>query len=284
MRKSLIAAALVGAFSVPTFAVAADAAPAATPAPASPHTFTGNLTVANDYRFRGLSQTFRQPTVQGGIDYSHASGIYLGTWMSNVSGLSYPNGAGLEMDLYGGYKASIGDVGLDVGYLKYYYPGAECSVATCPAKPGFDNQEVYIAASYKWVTLKYSHAISDYFGLNNTQVPFWGGKPGVVGANATLAPNGDSKGSNYIDLTANVPLTEKLTLVAHYGHTKVKNYGKLDYSDYKLALNYDLNGWVLGLAYVSTNAEKDYYYVANANGNVKNTGTGTAVVSVSKSF
>ena len=42
MKKSLIALALVGAFSAPSFAQTA-AAPAAEAAPASPHTLTGNL-------------------------------------------------------------------------------------------------------------------------------------------------------------------------------------------------------------------------------------------------
>src|SRR5690349_13178809 len=102
MKKPLLSAALSMAFAMPCLAQTANPAPAA--APASPHKFTGNLTVATDYRFRGISQTFRRPTLQGGFDYSHSSSFYAGNWNYNVSGVQYNNGAALEMDFYAGYK------------------------------------------------------------------------------------------------------------------------------------------------------------------------------------
>jgi uncharacterized protein (TIGR02001 family) len=82
MKKLLLASAVATALAAPTvrFAHAADAAPA------SPHTLTGNVGFVSDYRFRGISQTFKEPALQGGFDYSHASGFYLGTWASNVYG------------------------------------------------------------------------------------------------------------------------------------------------------------------------------------------------------
>jgi len=49
MKKSLIALALVGAFAAPAFAEEA--------APTPVHTFTGNVTLASDYVFRGISQS-----------------------------------------------------------------------------------------------------------------------------------------------------------------------------------------------------------------------------------
>src|SRR5262245_6966550 len=102
MRKTIIAASLAtAAFAVPTLA-SAQAAPAA--APASPHTFTGNMAIVSDYRFRGISQTFKQPALQGGLDYSHSSGFYVGNWNSNIDeGAGFPSG-NLEMDFYGGWK------------------------------------------------------------------------------------------------------------------------------------------------------------------------------------
>ena len=74
MQKLLLAAAAAAAF---TSAVAQAQAPAPTPE----HTVTGNLTIATDYRFRGISQTFGEgfftpgPAIQGGIDYAHRSGL-----------------------------------------------------------------------------------------------------------------------------------------------------------------------------------------------------------------
>jgi uncharacterized protein (TIGR02001 family) len=93
MRQSVLAAALCAALAAPGLANAQAK---------SPHTVAGNMSIVSDYRFRGISQTFEQPAIQGGIDYSHASGFYLGNWNSNVSGISFIDGT-FEMDLYGGF-------------------------------------------------------------------------------------------------------------------------------------------------------------------------------------
>ena len=162
MRKSLVAIALAAFAGTPSLAFAQ--APAA--APQSPHTLTGNLGLFSSYRFRGIDQTFGKPALQGGIDYSHASGFYVGNWNSNVNeGAGYPEG-NLEMDFYGGWKGSWGDWGLDVGGIYYYYPGTDASTANGtafvnPRNPTkihtgkVDNKELYIAGSWKTVSLKY---------------------------------------------------------------------------------------------------------------------------------
>src|SRR6185295_10478251 len=134
MRKTIIAASLAtAAFAVPTLASAQAATPAA--APASPHTFTGNMSLVSDYRFRSISQTFKQPAIQGGFDYSHESGFYAGNWNSNVnSGAGFPGGS-IEMDFYGGWKKTWGDWGLDVGAIYYYYPGTDANATNFLANP-----------------------------------------------------------------------------------------------------------------------------------------------------
>jgi len=82
---------------------------------------SGNVTLASDYRFRGISQLEGKisPAIQGGFDVSWENGIYLGTWASNVN---FTGGA-LELDVYGGWSGKITDsLDLDVGYLYYAYP------------------------------------------------------------------------------------------------------------------------------------------------------------------
>src|SRR5215510_13079620 len=121
MRNSVLTAAVAAALAVPVLAVAQTPAPAAPATPA----VTGNIALVSDYRFRGITQTFEEPALQGGFDYAHASGLYLGNWNSNVSqGAGYPGG-NLEMDFYGGWKKAFGDFGLDVGFIYYYYPGTD---------------------------------------------------------------------------------------------------------------------------------------------------------------
>jgi len=249
MRKTVLATALAAAAALPGLASAQAA---------SPHSVAGNMSIFSDYRFRGISQTFEQPAIQGGIDYSHASGFYLGNWNSNVSGISFPDGS-IEMDVYGGYKFGAGPLSLDVGVLQYIYPNAEL------AGVDFDTTEIYIGATWKWFTLKYSVTLSDWFG---------------VAAGTT-----DSEGSGYIDLSASYEIAPKLMLVGHIGNQEVKNFSNLDYTDYKIGITYDLNGWILGAAYIDTDADDPFYtMVTSAAGEVKDLGEGTVVVSVSKSF
>ena len=68
---------------------------------------TGNLGLTSDYRFRGVSQTQNAPAVQGGIDYNHVSGLYIGNWNSSVSSQLYTNGAGVESDVYAGFRKQV---------------------------------------------------------------------------------------------------------------------------------------------------------------------------------
>ncbi|RCS57102.1 TorF family putative porin [Parvibium lacunae] len=290
LQKTLLSAALLAAASG---AYAADA-------PASDHTFTGNFGLYSDYRFRGISQTYLQPALQGGLDYSHSSGVYIGLWSSNVSSNLYQNGNGQEVDLYLGFKKElVKDFTVDGGFLQYYYPAAKygngATVQPQGAGQKYDNRELYVAMTYKWLALKYSHAITDYFGVNQNTYGGYCGLNGDGSAPTTgcIATNrGGSKGSGYIDLTGTFPITDKFSLVAHYGHTKVKNYGELSYSDWKLGATYDLGGWILGASYIDTNAKERFYRYGQAaatptganTAGVKDPSKSTVVLSISKTF
>jgi len=241
MRKTILATTLAAAAAMPGLASAQAS---------SPHSISGNMGIFSDYRFRGISQTFLEPAIQGGIDYSHSSGFYLGNWNSNVSGLVYTDGS-IEMDFYGGYKFGAGPVGLDVGVLQYYYPGAKAGGVK------YDTTEVYVGASWKWLSLKYSITTSDYFGV------------------------ADSDGSGYLDLGFNYEFAPKFALVAHYGYQSVKNNSAADYSDFKVGVTYDLSGWVFGLAYYDTDLVVN---ITNNAGKTEDLGDAGVVLSVSKSF
>ena len=270
--------AVAGASCIPSIANAQTPAP--DDAVRSSHTLTGNVTLVSDYRFRGISQTYEGPAIQGGFDYSHASGFYLGNWNSNVASQVYTGGSGIEMDVYGGYKRSFGDFGFDIGYLYYYYPQAEFESAEGGSQR-FDTQEIYLGGSWKWISVKVFLAVSDYFGLGSTQVNggYWASK-----SDGSLLPDrGGSKNSSYLDLTASIPVGDKLTIGAHVGSLKAKNYGELDYTDWKLGLTYNVKGWLLGAAYVDTDASRDWYYTGGSTGN-RETGTATVVASVGRTF
>jgi uncharacterized protein (TIGR02001 family) len=256
MRKLVVPLALATAATASISAQAQQAAPAPSPV-------TGNVTLASEYRFRGIDQTYGKPAIQGGFDYSHASGVYLGNWNSNVSqGAGFPGG-NIEMDFYGGWKKAFGDVGADVGFIYYAYPGTD---------PKIDNKEVYAGATWKFLSAKFFYALDDYFSVKG--------------------PGGEStKGTTYLDLAANWDLGRGWGLVGHWGHTKFKHVPDGSYSDWKLGVTKDLAGWVLGAAYVGTNAKGscsgagEFYCFFNTSGSARrDAGRSTIVLSVGKTF
>lgn len=258
MRKTLLAVALVAAFAGSTAVQAADA-------PASPHTFTGNLTVASEYLYRGIAQTDGAPALQGGFDYSHSSGVYLGFWGSNVSWVSDTGlgSASLEMDVYGGYKMAFGDFGLDVGVLTYNYPGS--GKADGASRP--DTTEVYVGGSWKFLSAKYSHTTGSLFGWTKTG-----------------QPTEKTEGSGYLELNASYDLGNGYTLVGHVGDQKVKGRETADYTDFKVGATKDLGVGVVGLAYSDTDAKgscdavEDYCFAG------RDAGQDRVVLTFSKAF
>src|SRR3982750_919898 len=154
MRKFVVPIALATAATASVNAQAQQAAPAPSPV-------TGNITLASEYRFRGIDQTAGKPAIQGGFDYSHASGVYLGNWNSNISqGAGFPGG-NIEMDFYGGWKKAFGDFGLDLGAIYYYYPGSDAQFigaanphSTKTNSGTVHNIEGYVGLSWKWLSFK----------------------------------------------------------------------------------------------------------------------------------
>lgn len=207
-------------------------------AESSPPAFSGNLGLVSEYRYRGIAQTNGRPAVQAGLDYAHASGLYLGSWASNVSWLS-DTGAGvsnsLEWDLYGGYKRTLGEIGYELGLLRYVYPGSYPAGFTSP-----DTTELYVAGSWRMLTLKYSHSLGNLFGFV------------------------DSRGAGYLDLSGNFDLGGAYSLLAHVGHQavpagsvaglQVRTASDCSYTDWKLALTRQWAGLNWGLSWLDTNA------------------------------
>lgn len=253
----------------------APTAPAATPE----HSLSGNLSLNSDYRFRGISQSWKLPALQGGLDYAHRSGFYAGTWASNVSGNSYNNGAGLELDLYAGFKFPLAqDLTLDLGALAYVYPGARLNSAPGVATDKtYNNVDLYAGLTAGAFSAKLSVSATDYFGLNSDTAGY--------AYFSSLPAAGGSKGSAYLDLNYNLDLGSGLTLGTHLGHVHVRHYADLSYSDFKLSLSKEIAGLNWTGALVGTDAKRDFYQAGNAAGqNAKRLGNTGLVLSVAKTF
>jgi uncharacterized protein (TIGR02001 family) len=123
-------------------AIAAASAPAAFAQEAV--TISGNVALATDYAFRGISQTSQNPAIQGGFDAAFgSSGFYAGTWASNVA-----FGGSLELDAYAGWKTTVGPVGIDVGVLGYFYPGASDDFAELDYYEGYAKASITPATGF----------------------------------------------------------------------------------------------------------------------------------------
>jgi uncharacterized protein (TIGR02001 family) len=82
-----------------------------------------NVGVTSNYIWRGVSQTDDAAAVSGGLDWSGASGLYAGTWVSNVD-FGACCETSYELDLYGGFANQVGDFGYDLGLIYYTYDDA----------------------------------------------------------------------------------------------------------------------------------------------------------------
>jgi uncharacterized protein (TIGR02001 family) len=215
-------------------------------APVPDYTLAYNIGAVNDYRFRGITQTNYGAAVQGGVDFAHKSGVYLGAWASNVNWVKQVNGASkgdYELDLYGGYKGEIKPgLSYDVGFITYQYPGNDSGDAGSQLGAGaYSNastKEVYLAVTYGLATLKYNQSLGDFLG------------------------NLSSNGSRYWDLSAAFDLGNGYSLTPHVGRQTIPNQpGDIaNYTDYALTLGKDFgNGFSASAAMIATNADQTFY-------------------------
>jgi uncharacterized protein (TIGR02001 family) len=232
MRKLPASLFLASFIAVPFAALAAD------PEPTPEHTLATKVSIYSEYEFRGISQTSEKPAVQLNVDYTHKSGFYLGTFLTNIKWLKdtadvngFSTKANIEWDIFGGYRFEpIKDVTVDVGYLRYEYPRSK----EFNPKPNTD--EVYLGATWGPLNAKYSYAFSDAFGFV------------------------DSKGSDFIEANLAYPITEKITITGHVGHQRYKKNEAFSYTVYKLGAVYDFGGgFNVGAYYKGTDAEGALY-------------------------
>ena len=254
---SAVAVALLSGVAMQS-AYAADE-PAAAPEP-SP--VTANVTVINDYRYRGLTQSNYQPAIQGGFDYAHESGFYIGNWNSSISWIGDQNStaggtasnnvsSNIEMDFYAGFRKELIGEGFasDFGVLQYYYPTKGFN-STFMQNP--NSTEIYAAQNFTFgpVTgfVKLSYAVTTLFGIPN------------------------SAGSMYPDLTVNYDTgIWGLTANGHIGYQYIAGQpnttsgytttpNNISYTDWKLGMTKDFGGGLAAqVSYISTNANPAWY-------------------------
>ncbi len=167
-----------------------------------------NVGVTSNYLWRGVSQSQDGPSVSGGLDYSHESGFYAGTWIGTID---FGGGSGTENDYYLGYGGEAGDFGYDVGYIYYAYPAT-----------GFEDSnfgEVYFNGSYGAFGFGVAYTINSDI---DDDAPF-------------------GTGDMYLSVSYGFELPEEYSLGVTYGYYNFDSddavYGDVDYGHFQLDLS-----------------------------------------------
>ncbi len=194
-------------------------------------TVSGNVTAVSNYISRGFSNSDDHPALQGILDYTHSSGLYVGTFASNVD-FDDNNNATVEWDVWGGYGFTWRGVALRADALWYYYPGVGRDMAN-----KFNTLELEAAAEYviagATVSLGISYSPNYFFN------------------------SGDSV---YYNAGISIPLFDAFALEGHVGHQDVQHnaiFGTPDYNDWSLGIAALWRGFKLGLYYIDTDLARD---------------------------
>lgn len=195
-----------------------------------------NIGATSNYVWRGVTQTDNEAAIQGGIDFSHESGFYLGAWASNVNFPSTTatlvrgdgNGDGVitvgetavvtdtvddggyELDLYGGLAGEFKEVGYDIGLIYYTYIDSDSA----------NFAEIYGSLSYKWVSAGLAYTIDGE--ADNSTDPF-------------------TEGDIYYWGNVTVPLPKDFSLGLTVGHYEFDEVD--DYNHYQVDLGKSFGDW-----------------------------------------
>lgn len=183
---------------------------------------TGNVALTSDYVRRGISQTDETAAIQGGVDFTHESGLHTGAWGSSID-LNNNQAGSMELEVYGGFQNEVNGFTYDIGAIYFAYPGSDSDL-------NYDFFEVYLSGSFD-------------FDVAN------------VSASVNYSPEytGDTGDSMYYAAGIEVPLAHEFKAIGHVGHLSVDN--SADYTDWSLgvARNWLEMDW--SLAYTDTDLD-----------------------------
>lgn len=203
---------------------------------------TGNVGAFSEYMFRGLPQS-SGAAVQGGLDYASDVGLYAGVWGSNTS-----FGGRTEVDLYGGYATKLGNLGVDLGALYYYYGESQDESSLGGDQTNINTLEFYVGGSFGPLSAKVFYADkTKFFGVPDANGKFGDGL--------------------YVTSTYSLPLKDTLNLnfnAGYYTGDAIEDYlgaigsNEDSYIDYGVTLAKTLDaGFTATVAVIGTDIEGD---------------------------
>jgi uncharacterized protein (TIGR02001 family) len=227
LGAAAVGAVVLASLSAPAFAQSRDG-------------FTANAALVSDYKFRGISQTSGNPAIQGGFDYTHGL-FYAGTWASSVDFTEVGAGAGIELDLYGGIRPTLGPASFDLGLIGYFYPGVTDVQGPGGREGELDYGEVYARASI-------------------TPMHNWG-----VGASAYYSPEfGSHTGkAYYVEANTSYAFDDHWSASGAVGYQHIGDVTGVfpssigdGYATWNAGVSYSTHGFTIDLRYVGTDIDR----------------------------
>lgn len=236
-KTLLRAAGLIGLFAGNA---QADDAP-----PAPDWSVSGAVDLQSDYRFRGISQTDRNPAPQGTVNISGPDGFYVGSWASTLNWQlgGANNNPGVEWDIYGGKHFDLDGTDLNIEPYYYAYPDANT----------FGGSK----ASYFEVITQLSHTFGP-LAVTGT----WSYSPEFSlggGTGNWLAGNGSFTVNDWLSVSGTV---------GHQWVQAAKYFGSSDYTEWDIGATAAWHGFALDARYVDTDLSKlacGNFYMATKN-------------------
>lgn len=205
-KTNFLAAALLAGSMTPAFAEGLDMD--------IPGDFSANVSISNNYIYRGITQTDDGMAISGGFDYSNGI-FYAGTWASSVD---FDSTTSAEIDFYGGVAKDFNGFTVDVGVLYYAYPDD--------------------AADQNFVEI--------YGGVSTTVAEMVD-----VGVKASFSPDfyASTGDAWYTEVSADVPVTDMFSVGGHLGWNTFKESAMDDYMDWNIGLTTSLEGFDIDLRF-----------------------------------
>jgi uncharacterized protein (TIGR02001 family) len=187
----------------------------------------GAVKLTSDYRFHGVSESNRQPTLQGNLHWVSPDGWYLGIFSS---GVDFRDGStNYEIDWYGGRHVALGGDDLNLEFLYYTFPDKAGPTPTYDAAQG---------------SAELTHSVGELK---------LAGKLALKYPHAGLAYEGDA--------SASYPLTSWLSANGAVGYQDgEKSFGR---ANWEIGMTASSEHWVLDLRYSGTNIDRAHCYFTN---------------------
>ncbi len=229
MKAKIFGAAIAAVAS--TGAMAADLpakkAPPAMPMAVSPWDFDIGAGLTTDYIFRGVSQSNHSLSVNAHAElkynFNDTFQGYVGIAGNSIKLTKFDPSPSMELDVYGGIRATFGKFSLDVGGWGYLYPGLQTPTANLIFPTQIHFWEAYAKLGY---------AITDTVN---------------VGANYFYTPSFLNTGAwgQYVAGTVKVGLPADFAISGEFGRQFFGTTNAAHFS-YKMP---DYNYWNVGLSY-----------------------------------